>query len=186
MFSGGGEVNIPVQTALASGLEKISFGSVIEIAPRYDAETGRIDLRLHADISDLESDRGTGVPGRVTSALDTVVNLELGQSLILAGLTARSERTSKSGLPLLSQIPLLGVFFGSHAAAQEETENIVVIVPSVVDAVSMQDRERVREALAHYAGYTGDLEEVSFVPEPKPLRPPSKRRKAHSAWTRSP
>ena len=166
-FSGGGEVNVAVQSALTSGIEKISFGSVIEMEPNYDSTNGRIELRLHADISELESDRGTGVPGRVTAALDTIVNLELGQSLILAGLTAKSERSSKSGIPFLSQIPLLGILFATHGHAEEESENIVIIVPSVVDAVSMEDRRRLDDALRQYADYSGDLDEASFIPPAK-------------------
>jgi pilus assembly protein CpaC len=165
-FSGGGEVNFPIQSALTSSLHKIPYGSVIDVEPHYDAKTGRIELRLHADVSELDSDNGTGVPGRITANLDTQVNLELGQSLILAGLTARSERRSKSGLPVLSQIPIFGVFFGSHARAESESENIVIIVPSVVDAVSMQDRERVNAAMKSYTDFSGDTDEVDYIPPP--------------------
>jgi pilus assembly protein CpaC len=166
-FAGGQEVNILIQNALATGVQKIQAGSLIEVEPIYDSRSGRIELRLHADISELENDRGTGVPGRTTSALDTVVNLELGQSIVLAGLSARSERKARTGLPGLSQIPLLGLLFGSHAHAEDETENVVLIVPSVVDAVSMQDRERITQSLKKYKDFSGNLEEVSFVPEPK-------------------
>jgi pilus assembly protein CpaC len=163
-FSGGGEVNIPTQSALASGVQKISFGSQIQVEPVYDASSGRVELRLHADISELESDHGTGIPGRTTAALDTVVNLELGQSLVLGGLTAKSQRSSKTGLPVLSQIPFLGALFGSHGHTEDETENVILIVPSVVDAISMQDRARIKAALEQYAAYSGDIDEVSLVP----------------------
>ena len=166
-FSGGGEVNVLVQTALNTGVQKIQFGSVIEVQPNYDAKSGRIELQLHADIAELQGEGPTGVPGRLTSALDTVVNLELGQSIILAGLTAKSERSSKTGLPGLSQIPLIGVLFGSHAHAEEETENVVLIVPSVVDAVSMQARERIAEGLRQYQEFSGKFSDLKLVPEPK-------------------
>ena len=172
-FSGGGEVNIPVQSALTSGVQKISFGSVIETEPNYDSQTGRIELRLHADISELDGDRGTGIPGRTTAELNTVVNLELGQSLILAGLTAKSERSSKTGLPGLSQIPFIGALFGSHGHSEEETENIVIIVPSVVDAVSMEDKRRLDDALKAYTNYSGNLEKVDFIPAAKRQAPRS-------------
>jgi pilus assembly protein CpaC len=167
-FAGGGEVNVAIQSALTTGVQKIQFGSEIQVEPEYDAKTGRVELRLHADVSELESDRGTGVPGRSTATLDTVVNLELGQSLILGGLTARSERSSKSGLPGLSQIPILGLFFGSSNRSEDETENVVIIVPSVIDAVSMQARARLTEALRAYADYDGNLERADLVPAVSP------------------
>lgn len=170
-FSGGGEVNVAIKSAMTTGIQKIPFGSQIDVEPRYDAKTGRIELRVHADVSELEDDQGTGVPGRTTAALDTIVNLELGQSLILGGLNAKSERSSKAGLPLLSQIPILGVLFGTHSHAESDSENVAVIVPSVVDSVSMQDRERLNDALQRYLEYSGDLEEgKKFVPETKAPR----------------
>jgi pilus assembly protein CpaC len=172
-FAGGGEVNVLVQSAMATGVQKIPYGSQIDVEPVYDSKTGRIELRLHADVSELESDQGTGVPGRTTAALDTIVNLELGQSLILGGLTAKSERSGKSGFPILSQIPLIGALFGTHSHSESETENVILIVPSVVDAVSMQDRQRLQNALKRYKDYSGDLEEhPGFVPDSK-VSPPT-------------
>lgn len=171
-FSGGGEVNIPIQNALSSGVVKVQFGSEIVVEPAYDPKSGRVELRLHADISELEGDRGTGIPGRTTATLDTIVNLELGQSLVLGGLTAKSERNSKTGLPVLSQIPILGALFGSHAHAEEQTENVVIIVPSVVDSISMQDRARLKAALEQYTSYDGDIEDVKLVPAAPVAAPP--------------
>lgn len=170
-FAGGGEVNIAITSAMTTGVQKIPYGSQIEVEPRYDSQSGRVELRLHADVSELDSSGGT-IPGRTTASLDTIVNLEIGQSIILGGLTAKSARRSKSGLPLLSQIPILGVFFGTHTYADAETENVVIIVPSVVDAVSMQDRERLNSALKRYKEFSGDLDEgPAFVPEARTTKP---------------
>jgi pilus assembly protein CpaC len=158
-FSGGGEMNIPVQSSLGIGIRQIQFGSTVNVQPRYDRESGRIELTLHAEVSDLSSDRGSGVPGRTTSSLDSIVNLELGESLVIAGLTASSESGNKAGLPGLSQIPIIGVLFGTHGGQTEASENLIFIVPSVVDAVSSDDRERARRALATVRAFDGDLDE---------------------------
>jgi pilus assembly protein CpaC len=178
-FAGGGEVNVAIKSAMTTGIQKIPFGSQIEVEPQYDSQSGRIVLRLHADVSELDDDRGTGVPGRTTAAVDTVVNLEIGQSLVLGGLHSNSERSSRSGLPLLSQIPIVGALFGSHAHARAETQNVVIIVPSVVDAVSMQDRERLARALQRYVEYSGELKDGgAFIPDTKTVerKAPSARR----------
>jgi pilus assembly protein CpaC len=166
-FSGGGEVNVPIQGALTSGVSKIEFGSIIKVQPRYDRESSRIELSLHADVSDLSEESGTGVPGRITSTLNTVVNLELGQSVVLAGLTSRSQTHSQGGVSFFSQIPIIGVLFGSNADRNQETENLVFIVPTVVDAVSLQSRTRVTEALNVFRDFSGDLDEVQLIEPPK-------------------
>jgi pilus assembly protein CpaC len=158
-FSGGGELNLPVQTSLGVGIRQLAFGSTVSVQPRYDRESGRIELTLRAEVSDLASDRGSGIPGRTLSTLDSVVNLELGESLVIAGLTASSEAGSKTGLPVLSQIPILGVLFGTHSGQHEESENLIFIVPSVVDAVPADAREEVRRALVAARAFDGDLDE---------------------------
>lgn len=169
-FQNGGEVNIPVQGALTAEIQQIEFGTDVRIRPRYDSETGRIEVHIEAEVSDLSDDRGTGVPGRVTSNVETVVNLELGQSIVLAGLIARSENRSRAGLPGLSQIPILGALFGTHSRSYEESEALLFIVPSVVDAVPLQQRNRIQEAMRLYDDYRGGVDEVEVLEQPRVQR----------------
>lgn len=158
-FAGGGELNFPVQSALSVGVRQIEFGSLIRVLPRYDRESARIELVIHAEVSDLASDHGSGIPGRVTARLDSVVNLQLGQSLVIAGLSARSQGSASHGLPGLSQLPILGRLFGTQHDRSEHSENLIFIVPSVVEAVALDAREHVREALRAFDAYDGDLDE---------------------------
>ena len=155
-FSGGGEVNIPIQGSLATGIHRIEFGSTIQVLPKYDRVSGRLQVELSAEVSDLTDDRGSGAPGRVTSAVRTVVNLQLGQTVVLAGLTSASESQSKSGLPLLSQIPVFGFLFGSRNVMRQATDNVVFIFPTVVGSASRETREHIERALEAYKTYHGD------------------------------
>lgn len=154
-FSGGGEVNIPLVGSLSNGIFAISYGSTIEVLPRYDSESGRIQVALAANVSDLTEDRGAGAPGRLVSTLNTVVNLELGQAVVLAGLSSESHRRSRGGLPILSQIPILGWLFGNDARADEAFDNVIFIVPTVVDATTKDARERIKTAFSAYQSYKG-------------------------------
>jgi pilus assembly protein CpaC len=182
-FAGGGELNFPVQSALSVGVRQIEFGSLIKVLPRYDRESARIELVIHAEVSDLSSDHGSGIPGRTTARLDSVVNLELGQSLVIAGLSARSQSSGSNGLPGLSQLPILGPLFGTHEQRSEHSENLIFIVPSVVEAVGLDARERVREAVRAFADYDGELDEHPLR-EPTPgLHAPPRARSARKAGT---
>lgn len=162
-FSGGGEVNIPIEGGLGGSLAQIAYGSTIRVRPRYDRESGRVELSVSADVSDLTSDHGSGVPGRTTSTLNTLVNLEIGQSLVLAGLTSATQSRSHGGLPYLSQIPILGGLFGSHAERRENVKNVVFIIPTVLDAVPGTSRQAVEKALARFRAYSGDIDDVSLM-----------------------
>jgi len=167
-FASGGELNVPVSGSLGAGdLEQVEFGSTVNVLPRYDRQTGRIELRIDAEVSTLSDDRGTGVPGRSVSSIQTLVNLEMGQAVALGGLIAESEGASQVGLPGLSQIPIIGILFGSHGARREYTQNVLFIVPTVVDVVSQQARQRIADALDVYWEYSGDLDEIQLMRMPQ-------------------
>jgi len=166
-FRSGGEVNIPVAGSVSAEIRQIEFGTVIGVRPQYDAESGRIELRVVADVSDLTPDRGSGVPGRVVSHLETLVNLELGQSIVLAGLIARTDSRDQTGLPGLSQIPILGALFGTNGRREEENEVLMFIVPSVVDAVPLAERNRIQEAMRIYDRFRGGTEDIDLLEQPR-------------------
>jgi Flp pilus assembly secretin CpaC len=156
-FHSGGELNVPIQGALTAEVRAIQFGSDVTVAPRFDAQSGRIELTLGAEMADLTDDGGTGIPGRTVAKLDTVVNLDLGKSLVLAGLDAESEARSRRGLPGLSRIPILGGLFGSHGRRREHVKNLIVIVPSAVQAVAPGQRKVVEEMLRAYHEFEGEV-----------------------------
>jgi pilus assembly protein CpaC len=118
-------------------------------------------MTIEAEFSSLS---GSGpVPGRSVSNLSTVVNVEMGQTVVLAGINARAEGRTKDGIPFLSQIPVVGGLFGSHGARHDNTQNILFIVPSVVDLVGDPARKRIREALEIYDDFSGGLDKPVFV-----------------------
>ena len=155
-FNTGGEVNVRVQNALATGLEQIKFGSAVQVQPRYDRRSGRIEIRLSADISDLSEPGADGLPGRTISTLSTLVNVELGQSIVLAGADSRTAAKGSNGLPLLSRIPVLGFLFGTHSSRKQHTENFILIVPTVMEAYDASARDLVDNALSLYQEFEGD------------------------------
>ena len=167
-FQAGGEINIIVQSGLGAQLDQIEFGTQLSCLPRFDPQSGRIELQIQAQVADLADDRGSGTPGLSTQSINTRVNLGLGESIVLMGFVAQSENRSKTGLPGLSQIPILGALFGSHGRRFEASEGMMFIVPSVVDAVPLRQRNRIEELVRIYEDFDGDLDEVELIDHPRP------------------
>jgi len=165
-YSSGNEVNIPIVGSQSAELRQIFFGSTVEVLPRFDEETSRVELRVNASVSDIADDRGTGIPGRVISESETLVNLAMGEAMVLAGAVTESNTYGRSGLAGLSQIPILGVLFGSHVSRQESVQNALFIIPSVVDSVDAQVRSHIDSALDLYWSYDGDIEERELLAPP--------------------
>jgi len=157
-YKSGGEVNFRLANGLTIQVERIQFGTQVAARASYDNVTGRLELRINAEVSTLTAESADGLPGRTLSTLNTVVNLELGQSIALAGLRSDAAGEANVGIPLLSQIPILGYLFGSRSKREERVQNVIFVVPTLVDAVGVEDRDRVREAFEAYRTYGGRLE----------------------------
>jgi len=180
VFTSGGEFNVQVQNNLTVNVQAIEFGTKVSVLPKYDSRTGRIELEIVADVSDLDAERGIrGIPGRITSHVETLVNLELGQSVSLAGIRARTERRKKDGIPGLALVPFIGALFGSHGRETEDNESYMFVVPSVVEPVSLSQRNRVEEALRAYEGFHGGVDAHPLKDQPRvgTERPSSKGRR---------
>ncbi|HET9930882.1 MAG TPA: pilus assembly protein N-terminal domain-containing protein, partial [Polyangiaceae bacterium] len=151
-FSSGGEQNYVISSGFGAALTQVRFGTDVKVLPRFDPATRELEVQLAAEVMDLTPPvaAGTDLPGRNVSKLSTLVSLKLGQSIVLSGIRTRSQRHSVSGLPLLSEIPILGVFFGSHGDSQEEVEGAIYVVPSIIEAVPKSAQEIVDEALREY------------------------------------
>ena len=94
----------------------------------------------------------------------------MGSSMAFPGGTGiRTSRNTHgvTGLPGLSQIPVLGLLFGSHTNNEDEVEGAVFIIPSVVDTAPRRSHDIVGAALKQYEDYSGDVEKVqSFTATP--------------------
>jgi pilus assembly protein CpaC len=171
VFTSGGEFNVQVQNNLTVNVQAIEFGTKVTVLPKYDSRTGRIELEIAADVSDLDAEKGVhGIPGRITSHVETLVNLELGQSVSLAGIRARTERRRKNGIPGLALIPFIGALFGTQSRETEDNESYMLVVPSVVEPISLSQRDRVEEALRMYESFHGGVDAHQLTDQPRARR----------------
>lgn len=166
-FTSGGEVNFVV-SGLGARLITIEFGSELRMTPRFDAQSGRIEIQITADLSEL-TDPYTpgGAPGRRRTRLNSVVNLQPGQAMLMSGVVSRSELEAQGGLPGLSQIPIIGVLFGTNDRRGEATHSVVFVVPTIVQSVPRAERNYIRESLETFERFSGFIHEYEmFEREP--------------------
>lgn len=162
-FESGGEVNVAVSGALTAEIRTIEFGSELRMTPRFDAQSGRIEIIMEADLSELTEPANAGdPPGRRRTQLETTANLQPGQAMMMSGLVSRSELQTQGGLPGLSQIPIIGVLFGQNQRLGDATQNVLFIVPTIVQAVPRQQRNYIREALETFQRFEGFIHEVEM------------------------
>lgn len=145
-FLSGGKIFIPVaQSNGATGvptytLEEKEFGIGVHFVPTVLGDT-RINLKLVSEVSDLSQ---TGSPfttvGGVTAVLpsltvrraDTTVQLNDGQSFVIAGLIKNNFTETVKRFPGLGEVPVLGALFRSTEFQNDKTELMFVITPRLV------------------------------------------------------
>jgi pilus assembly protein CpaC len=161
-WESGGEQNFPISSGLSATIKEIAFGTKVEVLPRLDEATGELEVQVDADVADLTPPvEATILPGRNISKLKTLVRLKLGQSLVLSGIRSISRRHDVRGLPVLSEIPVLGVLFGSHRDQAEDVEGALFIIPTAVESVPKPAIEIVNGALSQFEEYSGDIEAIN-------------------------
>jgi Flp pilus assembly secretin CpaC len=137
-FLSGGEVPYATESKLgSSNIEWKPYGVKLRIKPSIDGE-GNISAGLRAEVSGLDLQNGTAigsgivVPAMKTRWVETTVYMRGGSTLVIAGLISEENQKLTSGIPLLSDIPILGELFRSTADLQKQTELVIFVTPSLV------------------------------------------------------
>lgn len=138
-FLAGGEFPFPV--VQGGNLNAVTivwkeFGVRLAFTPRV-TDDGAIRLRVAPEVSSLDFSNGLAVggfeiPSLLTRRVDTEVELRPGQHLAIAGLIDNSLLESSSRIPILGDIPILGLLFRSKNMRQQRSELLVLVTPHLV------------------------------------------------------
>jgi pilus assembly protein CpaC len=171
-FSNGGAQNFSVANGLTSSIQQIDFGTTVKILPRFDPKSSEMQVEVNADVADLTPpvSSATNLPGQNTSKLTTAVALKLGESIVLSGIRTEARRYNTSGIPGLSEIPIIGALFGSVGDEREEVEGAVFIVPSVIESTRPRVSELIDRTLKQYGKFDGDMKDVAPFDERPAVR----------------
>ncbi len=136
-FLAGGEVPYIVQNSLgASSVDFKPYGVKLNVKPTLDAD-GNIFATLRAEVSGIDSQNGITLNNAVIPALrtrwvETSVYMRSGSTLVIAGLIEDESQKLTSGIPILSDIPVLGELFKFTDNSQTQTELVIFVTPSLV------------------------------------------------------
>jgi general secretion pathway protein D len=136
------ESNAPI----VNSIQYINTGVILHVTPRINVG-GMVSLDVEQEVSSVSSSAATGTltPTISERRIDSTVSIESGQTIVLGGLISESRTATKSGIPLVSDIPLIGGLAGVTDNQVAKTELIVFITPHVVRDSS--EAQRVSEEL---------------------------------------
>ncbi|MGK5077337.1 type II and III secretion system protein family protein [Janthinobacterium sp. HLX7-2] len=141
-FLAGGKIFIPVgQDNNKITLEEREYGVGLRFTPTV-LSGGRIHLKVAPEVSELSREgvgiSAAGVSGRsilpviTTRRASTTVQLFDGQSYAIGGLIKSNQVSNITGVPWLSEVPILGALFRSTDFQHDRTELLFVITAHLV------------------------------------------------------
>jgi len=137
-FVVGGEVPYPVANAQSVGTEFKKYGVVLKIMPIINPtkkDTIRAELQLEVsnpNYSQTVQVGNTTVPSIVTRQLQTSVEIKSGETLVMGGLKMSTKNMSKSRVPYLGRIPLLGLLFTTSDVVETQQSLFLFVTMEIV------------------------------------------------------
>ncbi len=137
----GKQVPVQTSTSTTAGGETITSiqyrdtGVVLSVKPQIN-EGGLVSLEIKQEVSSVDPEAGvSGNPIISNRMAETNIVVQDNQTIVIGGLIQENKSTVREGIPLLKDIPILGLLFGYTALANERTELVVMITPRVVRSI---------------------------------------------------
>lgn len=127
--------------AVAQGFGNVSvdfeeYGTRLETVPLV-LNNHRVRLEIFAEVSSLDFANsaevgGFSTPGLLTRNANTQVELNFGETLVIAGLIQTSKAGTTQKLPVLGDMPYIGAAFRRVTYDERETELVIMVTPELV------------------------------------------------------
>jgi general secretion pathway protein D len=138
-------------------------GVLLNVLPRANPDTGEIYLSVRPTItkvSDFVTDptvtltfaaQGMAVPANATDnqipqvsvqEMDSLVKMRSGQVMVMGGLMKDSNNVTDTGVPVLSDLPMVGNLFKSHGDKVQKSELVILLRAQVVPGSNVDATDR--------------------------------------------
>lgn len=139
----GGEAPVLVPAGLGvTAIEFKPFGVLLNGVPHI---LGNDRLRLQIDASVVERDfanavtvDGITVPSFTVRRVNTQVEMNFGQTLVIGGLIQKREDATTAKLPFFGELPWIGAAFSQKEYNEAETELLILVTPEHVAAMDAE------------------------------------------------
>ncbi|MGH7965004.1 MAG: type II secretion system protein GspD, partial [Candidatus Binatia bacterium] len=148
---------IPILTSTSTFLESDSdrvsntiqyrdTGRILTILPQVNS-AGLVNMEIRQEVSavGVAVFGNTNSPSFISREAETTVVVQDGESVLIGGIIADENRRSRSGVPFLMDLPVLGRLFRVDREELNRIELIVLITPHVI-----RNRDEARSVTAEF------------------------------------
>jgi general secretion pathway protein D len=153
---------------LVNTVEYRDTGVILEVIPHVNT-SGSVILEIIQEVSDVVPTESSGIdsPTIQRRQISSEVFMMTGETVALGGLIRDRQTEGVSGIPLLSEIPILGNLFKTTSNNEDRTELLVLLTPRVIR--NAQDAAALTEELRRRIPSVTQLEQLlaPLVPAPR-------------------
>ncbi len=151
-------------TGVISSVQYIDTGVMLAVRPHINAG-GQVTMEVSQEVSNATKTTTSGIDSPTISkrTAQSTVTIQSGETMVLGGLIKEEKNDGSAGVPLLSEIPIMGALFGNQTKKNNRTELVILITPRVANN-SLQSKEITDEIRKRISGLQtlGPRREVNF------------------------
>ena len=129
----GQQIPLIVQDFAGNAVTQLTtIGIKLNVTPHINVGN-KITMDVHPEVSDLSS-QATVQGGIIinTTMADTRVMVDDGQTAVIGGLIRSNESVTQRGVPVLMDIPLVGMLFKSNTTVKQKRELLIFLTPKIL------------------------------------------------------
>jgi pilus assembly protein CpaC len=136
----GGEFPILVPAGVGTvSVQFREFGVRMEAIPTV-LGNGRLRLDVAPEFSERDFSSsvtvgGLVVPGINTRRINTQVEMNFGETIMIGGLISRKRLTTSTKIPIIGELPVIGAAFSRKTHEMGETELLIMVTPEMAGAM---------------------------------------------------
>ena len=138
------ETTTVTQLTPTTSLQSIAAGIILKIKPWVNA-SNEITAEIHPEISGVTATGKGGLPEVTKRTVDTTIRVKSGETIIIGGLITAEESKQSDRIPLLGEIPILGMVFGNTKNSTLERELVIYITPKIISQGDIIDKEKLEK-----------------------------------------
>jgi type IV pilus assembly protein PilQ len=130
----GQQIPLIVQDFAGNAVTQLTtIGIKLSVTPHINVGN-KITMDVHPEVSDLAA-QATVQGGIIinTTMADTRVMVNDGETAVIGGLIRTNESSTKRGVPVLMDIPLIGNLFRSNSTTKAKRELLIFVTPKILN-----------------------------------------------------
>jgi general secretion pathway protein D len=144
-ISTGSATVLSASNTIVNTVDYKNTGIILNVQSRVNSN-GNVLLDIEQEISSVPQNSTSLTPTISQRRVKSEISVASGQTVLLAGLISDTQTNSRSGVPILDQIPVVGAAFGTATGRSTvRTELIIFIRPQIIRDGA--DASRVAEEL---------------------------------------